>query len=128
MGGRLKILQVSSGLDPRTGGTATAAINVALAARRADLAVTLIYPFAPDGAARLEPDLTRLKAAGIRTIGVAFWRGGGTRAVRWAIAPGLNRYLRDHAGDFDVIHTHSAWVASSVAAVRAARRARRPSL
>ena len=128
MRGRLKILQVSSGLDPRTGGTATAAVNVALAARRADIAVTLVYPFEPADADRLVPDLTRLKAAGVRTIGFPFWRAGGRRAARWAIAPALTHYLRNHAGDFDLIHAHSAWVASSVAAVRAARRAGRPSL
>ncbi|MEJ0070541.1 MAG: glycosyltransferase family 4 protein [Pseudomonadota bacterium] len=128
MGGKLKILQVSSGLDPRTGGTATAAINVALAARRADVAVTLLYPAAPDSAERLAPDLARLRAAGVRAIGFGFWRAGGDRATRWAISPGLNQFLREHAGEFDVIHTHSAWVASSVAAVRAARRAKRPSL
>src|SRR5258705_3250 len=29
MGGKLKVLQVSSGLDPRTGGTATAAVSLA---------------------------------------------------------------------------------------------------
>src|SRR5271168_4761579 len=122
MGGRLKVLQVSSGLDPHTGGTATAAVNVALAACRADIAVTLAYPFAPDGAERLVPELARLKAAGVRTIGYPFWRAGGPRAIRWAIAPGLAHFLRDHAGDFDLVHAHSAWVASSVAAVRAARR------
>jgi glycosyltransferase involved in cell wall biosynthesis len=128
MGDRLKILQVSSGLDPRTGGTATAAVNVALAASRAGMAVTLAYPFAPDAGERLAPDLARLKAAGVRMIGYPFWHAGGRRAARWAIAPALNRFLHDHAGDFDLIHTHSAWVASSVAAVRAARRAGRPSL
>jgi glycosyltransferase involved in cell wall biosynthesis len=128
MGGRLKVLQVSSGLDPRTGGTATAAINVALAARHADIAVTLAYPVVPGEAERLAPELARLEAAGVRMIACPFWRAGGRRAVRWAIAPALGRYLRAHAGDFDLIHTHSAWVASSVAAVRAAWRAGRPSL
>jgi len=128
MRGRLKVLQVSSGLDPRTGGTATAAVNVALAARRADIAVTLVYPFEPADLERLVPDLARLKAAGVRTIGFPFWRLGGRRAVRWAIAPALIHYLRHHAGDFDLVHAHSAWVATSVAAVSAARRAERPSV
>jgi glycosyltransferase involved in cell wall biosynthesis len=126
MAARLKVLQVSSGLDPRTGGTATAAINVALATRRADLAVTLAFPFAPAAADRLSADLARLNEAGVRTVGLPFWRVGGTRAQRWAIAPALNRFLADHAGEFDLIHTHSAWVGSSIAAVRAARHAGRP--
>ncbi|HUA51409.1 MAG TPA: glycosyltransferase family 4 protein [Candidatus Sulfotelmatobacter sp.] len=126
MAARLKILQVSSGLDPRTGGTATAAINVALAARRADLAVTLVYPFARAAADRLAPDLARLRDGGVRAVGLPFWRAGGTRAERWAIAPALHGFLAGHAGNFDVVHAHSAWVATSVAAVRAARGADRP--
>jgi len=128
MGGGLKVLQVSSGLDPRTGGTATAAINVALAARRAGIAVTLAYGFTPGDEARLAPDLARLEAAGVGLAGFPFWRAGGRRAVRWAIAPALNAFVRDQAAEFDVVHVHSAWVASGVAAVRAARRAGRPSL
>ena len=40
----MRILFVSSGLDPRTGGTATAAVSVCLAARRAGLEVDLLYP------------------------------------------------------------------------------------
>lgn len=122
----LRILQVSSGLDPLTGGTATAAINVALAARRAGLAVTLAYPYALDSAERLMPALARLRAAGVSLRGFEFASFDPALAARWAIAPALDRYLRAEASAFDVIHAHSTWVASSVAAVRAARRAHRP--
>src|SRR5260221_10438603 len=106
MGGKLKVLQVSSGLDPRTGGTATAAVSVALAARRADIAVTLVYPVAPDTASLLAPDLARLRDAGVRTVGLPFWQAGGRRAVGWAISPALDRYLPEQAGEFDLSHTH----------------------
>src|SRR5579885_3622928 len=123
---RLKILQVSSGLDPLTGGTASAAVSVALAAARADLAVTVAYPAAPEAAERIAPDLARLRAAGVRTVALPFWQLGGARAQRWAIAPALGRFLADRAAEFDVIHTHSTWVGTSVSAVRAARRAGRP--
>jgi glycosyltransferase involved in cell wall biosynthesis len=128
MAERLRVLQVSSGLDPRTGGTATAALNVALAARRAGLAVTLAYPMVPGAAERLAPALARLKDGGVRALGFPFWRPGGARAERWAISRALNHYLAERARDFDVIHAHSAWVATSVAAVRAARRAGKPVL
>src|SRR4051812_32353510 len=126
MGGALRVLQVSSGLDPLTGGTASAAVNVALAARRAGIAVTLAYPFAPDSAERLMPDLARLRSAGVEVHGFEFARFDRALAARWAIAPALNQFLRGVAGDFDVVHMHSTWVGSSVAAVRAARRAGRP--
>ena len=85
----LRVLQVSSGLDPRTGGTATAAVNVALAARRAGLAVTLAYPTAPGEAERLAPALGRLKDGGVRALAFPFWRLGGARAERWAISRAL---------------------------------------
>jgi glycosyltransferase involved in cell wall biosynthesis len=126
MGDALRVLQVSSGLDPQTGGTASAAVNVALAARRAGVAVTLAYPFAPEAAERLAPDLSRLAAAGVDLQAFEFARVDRGLAARWAIAPKLNRFLHRTAGDFDVIHMHSTWVGSSVAAVRAARRAGRP--
>jgi glycosyltransferase involved in cell wall biosynthesis len=51
-------------------------------------------------------------------------RGG--RAVGWGVSPELNRWVGAHAGDYDIIHAHSVWVMSTVAAVRAARRAGRP--
>src|SRR5258706_1622790 len=126
MGEALRVLQVSSGLDPQTGGTASAAVNVALAARRAGIAVPLAYPYAPESVERLAPDLARLRAAGVDLHGFEFASFDRTLAARWAIAPKLNRFLRETAGDFDVVHTHSTWVDSSVAAVRAARRAGRP--
>ena len=126
MGDALRVLQVSSGLDPQTGGTASAAVNVALAARRAGIAVTLAYPYAPEAAGRLASDLARLRAAGVDLHGFEFARFDRALAARWAIAPKLNRFLRASAGDFDIVHTHSTWVGSSIAAVRAARRAGRP--
>src|SRR5262245_23273133 len=100
MGRALRVLQVSSGLDPQTGGTASAAVNVALAARRAGVGVTLAYPFAPATAARLEPDLARLDAAGVELRGFEFATFDRALAARWAIAPKLNRFLHRMAGDF----------------------------
>ncbi|MDX2104355.1 MAG: glycosyltransferase family 4 protein [Alphaproteobacteria bacterium] len=117
----MHVLHVSSGLDPRTGGTATAAIQIALAARRVGLDVTLAYPTQEDEAELIQPALDRLAEAGVTTEGFPF--GQGARAKRWGISPALNRWLAAEAGRFDAVHTHSAWVWSSVAATRAARRA-----
>jgi glycosyltransferase involved in cell wall biosynthesis len=122
----MKVLYVSSGLDPRTGGTATAAISVCLAAQRAGIEPTLVYPLAPDGAASVAPLLAALDQAGITHHAFPFGEMRAGRAVAWGVSPALNRWLRDHAQDYAVIHAHSVWVLSTVAAVRAARRAHRP--
>lgn len=120
----MRVLYVSSGLDPRTGGTATAAVNVCLAAQRAGIEPTLVFPLAPDSAAEVAPLTATLDQAGIAHHAFAFAEGA--RAIRWGISPDLGRWLRRHVRDYDLVHAHSVWVGSSIAAVRAARRARRP--
>ena len=120
----MRVLYISSGLDPRTGGTATAAVTVCLAARRAGIEPTLVYPLAPDSAAEVAALTAELDAAGIAHHSFPF--GEGARAIAWGISPALNRWLKEHARDYDLLHAHSVWVMSSIAAVRAARRARRP--
>jgi hypothetical protein len=61
----MRILFVSSGLDPRTGGTATAAVSVCLAARRAGLEVDLLYPVEREVEPLLGPTVALLAAAGV---------------------------------------------------------------
>ena len=120
----MRVLYVSSGLDPRTGGTATAAISVCLAAQRAGIEPILVYPLAPGTEADVAPLTAQLDRAGIAHRAFPF--GSHKRAVPWGMSPDLNRWLKQHARDYDLVHAHSVWVLSSVAAVRAARRARRP--
>jgi glycosyltransferase involved in cell wall biosynthesis len=120
----MRVLYVSSGLDPRTGGTATAAISVCRAAQRAGLEPTLAFPLAPDSAAAVAPLTAALDAAGIAHHAFAFAEG--RRAIEWGISTDLDRWLKRHVRDYDLVHAHSVWVMSSLAAVRAARRARRP--
>lgn len=118
----MRVLQVTSGLDPRTGGTATAAISVALAARRAGIEVALAYPRSEG----IQPALDRLAAAGVELHGFPF--GTLPKSAAWGIAPALNRFLEERVGSYDLVHAHSVWVWSSVGAVRAARRAGKPVL
>jgi glycosyltransferase involved in cell wall biosynthesis len=120
----MRVLYVSSGLDPRTGGTATAAIGVCLAAQRAGIEPTLAYPLAPASRAEVAPLTRALDAAGIAHHAFPF--AAGERAIGWGISPELNRWLRRHARDYDLVHAHSVWVMSSIAALRAAKRAGRP--
>lgn len=122
----MRVLYVSSGLDPRTGGTATAAISVCLAARRAGIEATLAYAFEPGTEPDIEPGLSALREAGVTLHGFPFWQRGGRRAIGWGISPELNRWVRGQAKSFDVIHGHSVWVLSSLNALRSARAAGKP--
>jgi glycosyltransferase involved in cell wall biosynthesis len=122
----MRVLYVSSGLDPRTGGTATAAISVCLAARRAGIEATLAYAFEPGTEQSIEPGLRALREAGVTLHVFPFWQRGGARAIGWGISPALNRWVRREARSFDVIHGHSVWVLSSLSALRSAMAAGKP--
>ncbi len=127
----IRVLQVSSGLDPRTGGTATAAIAIARASARAGLAVTLAAPVEPGAQAALAPAIADLEADGVTVMTFPFsrlggWARGNRRAVAWGVSRPLNRFVAEQMPTVDVVHAHSVWVASSVATVAAARRAGRP--
>jgi glycosyltransferase involved in cell wall biosynthesis len=122
----MHVLHVSSGLDPRTGGTATAAVQIALAARRVGIDVTLAYGHDAADDDLVQPARDRLMEAGVECLAFPF--DPGNRAKRWGISAALTQYLKANAKDFDAVHTHSAWVWSSVAAVRAARRADRAAI
>lgn len=125
-GDQMRVLYVSSGLDPRTGGTATAAVSVCLAARRAGIEADLAYPVAPGTESALAPAEAALRAAGVGLHPFPFATIGGRRAIAWGIAPKLNDWVEEEAGRYDLIHAHSVWVWTSVGAVRAAGAAGRP--
>lgn len=124
----MRVLYVSSGLDPRTGGTATAAVSVCLAARRAGVECALAAPVAPDQEEACAPAVAALRRAGVMVELFPFAQTMAPRARRWGVSPKMDDWLSDHAGAFDLVHAHSAWVWSSVAAVRAARHAGRKAL
>ena len=117
----MKVLFVSSGLDPRTGGTASAAVSVCLAARRAGIVCDLAVPVEPGTEHLIGGFLGQLLQAGVDVIRVPFSQGA--QAVRWGISAALGGWLGAHIRDYDLVHTHSMWVWSSVQAVRAAKRA-----
>jgi glycosyltransferase involved in cell wall biosynthesis len=124
--GRPRALHVANTLDPASGGTATAAVMVALAARRAGIAVTLVAPLDPARATAAAPFVARLTAAGVevRTFPVDRWAG--RRGAVWGVSRGLARALPGLVASHDLVHAHSVWVASTIAAVRAARAGGRP--
>ena len=45
-----------------------------------------------------------------------------TCSERWKISLGLRKWLRGHAGDYDMLHIHALWSFATAAAARAAER------
>ncbi len=118
----MRVLHIANTLDPASGGTATAAVTVAIAASRAGAAVTLAFPLDPQRAEASRSFLSALQSEGVILKPFPLLRQAGARGAAWAISPALARWLGQEAGKFDLLHAHSVWVMSTVAAVRAARR------
>ena len=124
----MKILFVSSGLDPITGGTATAAVGMAVAARKAGLDVTMILPYDPQKPELIAENISILNAHRVTLILSRFSHiGRGRRlAKKWGISLNLAWKIWRRAGGFDVIHAHSPYVFSSMVALLAARYHHKP--
>lgn len=120
----MKVLFVSSGLDPRTGGTASAAVSVCLAARRAGIQCDLAFPVEPGTESLIGGFVADLARADVGLHRFPFAQG--SRAVRWGVSHAMGTWLRANAGNYDVIHAHSMWVLSTIQAIRAAKKAGRP--
>ena len=117
----LHLLHISSGLDPRTGGTASAAITMAVAARRGGAEVTLIT------AGDLTETQARLLAENqILVRAFPFCAGLGSLAAEWGISPRLHLWVWLNLGDYDGVLAHSPFVLTSFLALIAARLRRRP--
>lgn len=121
----MRVLHVANTLDPASGGTATAAVTVAIAARRAGVDVTLAYPLNPARASASAGFLSALRSEGITLRPFPLIKPLGRRAAAWAISPSLARWVDAEADKFDLLHAHSVWVMSTAAAVRAARKHRK---
>ena len=122
----MKVLCVSAGLDAAFGGPPTCAANSAIAAKRAGIDVTVVFPHAHLAAAYEEPAAQALLAAGVDTKAFSLTAGSRGSARAWGVSWGLARWLWRHVGDYDLIHTHSAWSMPSLVAVLVGKWVGRP--
>ena len=117
-GRRMRALHVVPAVAPRYGGPSEVALRSVASLREAGIDALLATTDA-DGEGRLlvatgeEADYL-----GVPCIFFPRWRGESLKP-----SPELARWLRGHAGEFDVVHVHSVFSHSSIAAGRAARRA-----
>ena len=127
----MKVLHVVPSLASRSGGPTQAVLGLAQEMARIGHRVT-VYTTDVDG----QQSLLRLKAqvTGIPTgrstelDGVEIWRFATTFPSRWVMSPELGRALRENVADYDVVHIHSLYQFSTLAASYYARRAGVPYL
>jgi glycosyltransferase involved in cell wall biosynthesis len=115
----VRVLHVTSSLDPRAGGTTTALSALAHAQMDAGLTVTLASTFAAD----FKPDVVeRLRALGMDVHLV------GPNRRQLAYHPGIARMLGPLIESADIVHVHALWEEIQHRASRLARRFNRPYL
>ncbi|MCX8500997.1 MAG: glycosyltransferase [Alphaproteobacteria bacterium] len=116
----MHLLHISSGLDPRTGGTASAAITMAIAARRGGAEVTLVT-----AGALTETQARQLAENQIVIRAFPFCRWLGSLAAEWGISPRLHLWVWLNLGDYDGVLAHSPFVLTSFLALITSRLRRR---
>lgn len=112
----MRALHVIPAVAPRYGGPSTAIWPMTGALRELDIDVEIATTDA-DGPDRRFTAADLPENAGI----VHLFRH--ERGEQFKYSPELGRWLAAHAGDYDLIHTHSNWNYPVAAACRAARRA-----
>lgn len=114
----MRALHVVPAVAPRYGGPSEVALRLVASLREAGVDALLATTDA-DGEGRLPVETGKIvEYLGARCILFPRWRG---ESLKPSVA--LSRWLRGHAGEFDIVHVHSVFSHPSLAAGRAARRA-----
>jgi glycosyltransferase involved in cell wall biosynthesis len=112
----MHVLHVIAGVAPRYGGPSTTIWPMVTAlGRTPGVTATLATTDADGPGGRIDP------AALPADVPVRLFRR--TFSEQWKYSPGLGRWLRRHAKDFDVVHVHGIWSYCNAVAARAAERA-----
>jgi glycosyltransferase involved in cell wall biosynthesis len=127
-GSPIRVLQVIAGLDPVAGGPPASAVATSLALRGRGVSSSFVYSEVPtcEGVAYANAEL--LQAAGVEIHRFPVTRVSGNSGVRWGVSPRLALWLLRNAGQFDVLHMHSAWTFTTAAGLVAAQLHRRVSV
>lgn len=117
----MKVLHVTPYATPAYGGPGVAVRSMAQALSRHGAEVDVVTTNASDPADLLLKDGEVCVEDGVkfRYFHRKFPRG-------WFRAPGMDRWLHDHIGDYDLLHLHVPFTASFRAGARAAKTAGRP--
>ena len=102
-------LRIIGGLDPAFGGPSVSSVNAAIAAQRAGIETTVVFPVGDDDAG-IAVVRERLMREGIETLTFPLLRRPAGLARRFGLCPAIGRWLRSARAQFDVVHCHGAWV------------------
>jgi glycosyltransferase involved in cell wall biosynthesis len=116
----LRVLHVIPALAARYGGPSTALLPmVAALNRQPGLQVEIAATDADGAGGSLNPAALNAGSMPLHLFRRNF-------SERWKFSAGLWRWLRQHAGDYDLLHVHALWSFATAAACSAARRHRVP--
>lgn len=121
----LRVLFVLGGLDPRSGGPPSSAPNMWISARRAGIEAVAAISIGAPAAEGERRAMERLRNEGVAIHSFPVIRGM-ERFKRWGASAGLALWLLRSARRHDIIQAHGAWMASSLAALLAAKLAGKP--
>lgn len=117
----MKVLRVLSGLDPAMGGSPVSSLNSCIAAQRAGVETTVVYPVDPTFRSWASRAARRLAREGIEVHAFPLLRAFPARSRRWAVSPALAGWLAGRVRRFDLVHAHGAWTFTTLASLAAAR-------
>lgn len=119
----MKVLQVTPDVSPMLGGTTTAALNLCRALVRAGVGTTLVSTDLDEvGTWRPAYAPKTLAATSVPNEGFDIHCFATSWPSRLGVSRGLARFLREHAGEFDLIHIHRLYRFSTQSAIWHARK------
>jgi glycosyltransferase involved in cell wall biosynthesis len=122
----IRVLHISGTLDLDVGGPRVSILNFCAAGIPFGIEPLIVVPVGSTQSP-VTRDITR-SVADVGGAALPFSRIGffKSKASRWGISPGLAWWVLRHAGDFDLVVLHGAWLFSSVAGLAAALFRARP--
>lgn len=122
----MKVLRVSGGLDPAFGGPTASTLASCLAAQRAGVATTLVFPVdTRSHDSSCAEDVARLAREGVEIRSFPLARRRPKRSRRSGVSLPLARWLLREGRRFDVVHAHGAWAFPTLVCLLAAKAGRR---
>ncbi len=112
----IRVLSIIAGMDARIGGPPQAARHTAIAAARAGIDATLVFPRATGDGPGVTRAIVALEREGVKVHTFRATGLIGQWGPRWGLSPGLAWWVAGHARDYDLIHAHGAWVLGTVLA------------
>lgn len=122
----LRVLHIAAGLEPHAGGPPVSILTFCAAGVPLGIAPLIVVPV--ESVAGLGTREITQRVASVGGLALPFSRIKifKSKAERWGISPALAWWVIRHAGEFDLVVVHSAWLFSSLAGLIGALLRARP--